>query len=30
MDCASQTEIKEALDLGIPPSDIVYSNSTKN
>jgi diaminopimelate decarboxylase len=30
LDCASRAEIKQALDLGLPVSDIVYSNPIKD
>lgn len=30
LDCASKTEIMSALDLGLKPSDIVYSNPIKD
>lgn len=30
MDCASKTEIEQALSVGLSPSDIVYSNPIKD
>jgi len=30
LDCASKAEIKQALDLGLSPSEIVYSNPIKD
>ena len=30
MDCASKTEIKQALGLGLSPADIIYSNPIKD
>ena len=30
MDCASKNQIKQSLELGIDPKNVVYSNSIKN
>lgn len=30
MDCASKTEIEQALSVGMSPSEIVYSNPVKD